>query len=79
MQQKTHKKSVIINFISYKHFTISERSKLEVLYNQGKTLREISKELGKYYSSISRKLNRNGRNKKYICEKVQKESELRKH
>lgn len=64
--------------MSYNHFTISERAKLELLYEQGKNLREIGEELGKHYSSVSRELKRNSINKKYECNKAQRESKIRK-
>ncbi len=44
---------------SYKHFTLVERENLRVKLQEGKSLRQIAKELGRNASSISRELKRN--------------------
>ncbi len=64
--------------MSYNHFTISERAKLELLFKQGKSVREIGKELGKHYSSISREIKRNSIKHDYNCETAEVESKRRK-
>ncbi len=45
--------------MSYTHLSIVERSKLEILHQQGKSTRAIAKELGRHHSTISRELRRN--------------------
>ncbi len=64
--------------MSYNHFTISERAKLELLFKQGKSIREIGKELGKHYSSISREIKRNSIKHNCNCETAEVESKRRK-
>lgn len=44
--------------MSHKHFTINERSKIEVLNKEGYSARKIAKTLGYHHSSISRELAR---------------------
>ena len=50
--------------MSYTHFTLSERICLQENLNQGKSLREIAKLLGRSPSSISREVRRNFSKKK---------------
>lgn len=45
--------------MKYKHFTIEEREKLQLLWWQRLSIRTISKEIGRSPSSISRELRRN--------------------
>lgn len=44
---------------SYQHFTLLERESLSEKLKEGKSLRQISKEMGRNVSSISREYNRN--------------------
>ena len=44
--------------MSYKHITINERNKIEVLNNEGYSARKIAKVLGFHHSTISRELAR---------------------
>ena len=46
---------------SYKHFTLDERESLRIKLTEGKSLRQIAKELGRNVSTISRELERNGK------------------
>ncbi len=43
----------------YKHLTIEEREKLYLMRGQGKSLREIAREVGRSASTLSRELSRN--------------------
>ena len=45
--------------MSYKHLTTFERSRIELLHQQGFSARQIGKILGRHHSTISRELNRN--------------------
>ena len=45
--------------MSYKHLTTFERSRIELLHQQGFSARRIGKILGRHHSTISRELNRN--------------------
>jgi IS30 family transposase len=45
---------------SYEHFTQSERVCLQVLRQEGRSMTEIGRELGKNKPGISRELKRNG-------------------
>ena len=54
--------------MSYTHFTIAERSKIETLLELGFSIRRIAHKLGRAPSSISRELKRNPN---YTCEKAQ--------
>ena len=47
---------------SYTHFTLEERECLRIKLTEGKSLRQIARELGKNVSSISRELSRNRKN-----------------
>ena len=44
--------------MSYKHLTINERNKIEVLSKEGYSSRRIAKVLGFHHSTISRELKR---------------------
>ncbi len=44
--------------MSYKHLTINERNKIEILSQEGYSSRRIAKILGFHHSTISRELNR---------------------
>jgi len=44
---------------SYQHFTLTERENLAQMYAEGKSQKEIAKELGRNKSSVSRELTRN--------------------
>ena len=46
---------------SYKHFTLDERESLRIKLMEGKSLRQVAKELGRNVSTISRELARNGK------------------
>lgn len=46
---------------SYTHLTQPEREDLRVLFEKGKSLRQIARELGRNVSTISRELKRNGK------------------
>lgn len=45
----------------YSHFTLSERENLRILLEQGKSFRQIARELGRSPSTISREMKRNGK------------------
>ena len=45
--------------MSYQHLTTFERSRIELLQQQGYSARQIGKSIGRYHSTISRELNRN--------------------
>ncbi len=45
---------------SYQHFTLEERESLRIKRGEGKSLRQIARELDRNVSSISRELKRNG-------------------
>jgi transposase, IS30 family len=51
--------------MSYSHLSIIERSKLEILHQQGKSARAIAKELGRHHATISRELLRNAEQEAY--------------
>ncbi|WP_156179573.1 helix-turn-helix domain-containing protein, partial [Jeotgalibaca dankookensis] len=54
--------------MSYTHFTIAERSKIETLRDLGFSIRRIARILGRAPSSVSRELNRNPY---YQCDQAQ--------
>ncbi len=58
--------------MSYTHLSIIERSKLEILHQQGKSTRVIAKELGRHPSTIGRELRRNAAEHPY-CAKASQE------
>jgi len=57
--------------MSYAHLSIIERSKLEILHQQGKSARAIAKELGRHHATISRELRRNPAADPYQAERSQ--------
>jgi IS30 family transposase len=57
--------------MSYTHLSIIERSKLEILHQQGKSTRAIAKELGRHHATISRELRRNAAEHPYCAENSQ--------
>ncbi|WP_315792349.1 IS30 family transposase [Paenibacillus sp. BIC5C1] len=57
--------------MSYKHLSIIERSKLEILHQQGKSSRAIAKELGRHPSTICRELQRTASFEAYEAEQAQ--------
>nr|WP_226383676.1 helix-turn-helix domain-containing protein [Paenibacillus massiliensis] len=57
--------------MSYTHLSIIERSKLEILHQQGKSARAIAKELGRHHATISRELHRNPAAVPYQAERSQ--------
>ena len=54
--------------MSYTHLSIIERSKLEILHDQGKSARVIAKELNRHHATISRELRRNAAQQTYRAE-----------
>ncbi|WP_025681012.1 IS30 family transposase, partial [Paenibacillus massiliensis] len=57
--------------MSYTHLSIIERSKLEILHQQGKSARAIAKELGRHHATICRELRRNLAQEPYRAERSQ--------
>ncbi len=57
--------------MSYKHFTIKERSQLEMLHRLGWTARAIARKLNRHHSSVSRELQRQADQDSYDAEKAQ--------
>ncbi|WP_340401577.1 IS30 family transposase [Paenibacillus sp. FSL H8-0079] len=57
--------------MSYRHLSIIERSKLEVLHRQGRSSRAIAKELGRHPSTICRELDRVTSSHPYQAEQAQ--------
>jgi len=57
--------------MSYTHLSIIERSKLEILHQQGKSSRAIAKELGRHPSTICRELERTASSEAYEAEPAQ--------
>jgi IS30 family transposase len=51
--------------MSYTHLSIIEHSKLEILHQQGKSSRAITKELGRHPSTICRELERTASSEAY--------------
>jgi len=58
--------------MSYAHLSIIERSKLEILHQQGKSSRVIAKELGRHPSTICRELARTTQSEGYQAEQAQR-------
>lgn len=54
--------------MSYTHLSIIERSKLEILHQQGKSARAIAKVLERHHATISRELRRNKTQAPYCAE-----------
>jgi IS30 family transposase len=59
--------------MSYSHLSIVERSKLEILHQQGKSARIIAQELGRHHATISRELRRNTQRELYQAERSQED------
>lgn len=57
--------------MSYTPLSIIERSKLEILHQQGKSSRVIAKELGRHSSTICRELERTASSEAYKAEQAQ--------
>jgi len=57
--------------MSYSHLSIIERSKLEIRYKQGQSLRAIAKELGRHPSTICRELGLVSASQPYQAERAQ--------
>ncbi|RAI99210.1 helix-turn-helix protein [Paenibacillus pabuli] len=57
--------------MSYAHLSIIERSKLEILHQQGKSARAIARDLGRHHATISRELRRNETQHSYRAERSQ--------
>ncbi|MFB5674647.1 transposase [Paenibacillus terreus] len=57
--------------MSYTYLSIIERSKLEILHQQGKSARAIAKELGRHHATISQELCRNATQETYHAEASQ--------
>lgn len=57
--------------MSYAHLSIIERSKLEILHQQGKSARAIARDLGRHHATICRELRRNETQKSYRAERSQ--------
>ncbi|MGZ0042324.1 IS30 family transposase [Paenibacillus ottowii] len=57
--------------MSYTHLSIIERSKLEILHQQGKSARAIAQELGRHHATICRELRRNAAQEPYHAERAQ--------
>ena len=57
--------------MSYTHLSIIERSKLEILHQQGKSARVIAKELNRHPATINRELSRNAAQQTYRAESSQ--------
>ncbi|MET3211353.1 UNVERIFIED_CONTAM: IS30 family transposase [Paenibacillus sp. PvR008] len=53
------------------HLSIIERSKLEILHQQGKSARAIAEELGRHHATISREIRRNAQLPSYETESSQ--------
>nr|WP_238353961.1 helix-turn-helix domain-containing protein [Paenibacillus sp. 23TSA30-6] len=58
--------------MSYTHLSIIERSKLEILHQQGKSSRAIAEELGRHHGTICREIRRNAQLQSYEAERSQK-------
>ncbi|MEK4277621.1 helix-turn-helix domain-containing protein [Paenibacillus sp. FSL R7-0026] len=63
--------------MSYRHLSIIERSKLEVLHRQGRSSRAIAKELSRHPSTICRELDRVTSSHPYQAEQAQNAYEER--
>lgn len=57
--------------MSYKHLTTFERARIETLYEQGISIRNIAKKLERSPSTISRELKRNSQKGSYKSEHAQ--------
>lgn len=57
--------------MSYTHFSIIERGKLELLLSQGAGVRAIGRALGRSAGAVSRELKRNGSAQGYQAQEAQ--------
>lgn len=57
--------------MDYTHFSIIERSKLELLHSQGAGVRAIGRALGRSAGAVSRELKRNETDREYKAQKAQ--------
>ncbi|WP_037287630.1 IS30 family transposase [Saccharibacillus sacchari] len=57
--------------MDYTHFSIIERSKLELLRSQGAGVRAIGRALGRSAGAVSRELTRNGTDREYKAQEAQ--------
>ncbi len=57
--------------MSCTHFSIIERSKLELLHSQGAGIRAIGRVLGRSAGAVSRELKRNGSSGRYDAQEAQ--------
>ncbi|MCY9516630.1 helix-turn-helix domain-containing protein [Paenibacillus apiarius] len=60
--------------MGYKHLSITERSKLELLVQMKCSLREIAKKLGRHPSTIGREINRGRNDQEYEAHAAQQAS-----
>ncbi|WP_149096499.1 IS30 family transposase [Paenibacillus terrae] len=63
--------------MSYTHLSIIERSKLEILHQQGKSSRAIAEELGRHHATICREIRRNAELASYDAQRSQHAYEQR--
>ena len=61
--------------MSYKHLTLNQRNKIEVLNKEGYSSRGIAKILGYHHSTIARELKRC--NDRYLANDAQKDKEYK--
>lgn len=61
--------------MSYKHFTICERAKIEELSKIGYTSRQIGLRIGRHHSNVARELKRIGKKGEYTAEAAQADYE----
>ena len=59
--------------MSYKHFTLAERGKLELMLEQKMTYTAIADKLGRHRTSVMREIRRNQRRAGYNAEQAQKQ------
>ncbi|OAB37910.1 hypothetical protein PGLA_20525 [Paenibacillus glacialis] len=57
--------------MGYTHFSITERSKLELLLKMRWSTRAIAKELGRHHASIAREIKRGRFNQEYVARSAQ--------
>lgn len=65
--------------MSYSHFNMFERGKLELLHSQGWSTRVIARELGRHHSSVARELKRNQISNEYKADAAHIASEERRN
>jgi len=59
--------------MSYKHFTMAERGKIEIMVEQGMSSAAIAEKLGRHRTSVMREIRRNRSKTGYHAEKAQKQ------